>query len=182
MAKKENLTPAEETAVEVNAETEVKEAKAEVVADKKAPKAEKDNKKKVKKEKKGGLGKKLKEKGSELKKVNWPSFSQVVKKTGVVLAVVVIFAVVAIVSIIFFKPLLKKKMMTQKAKTNIDALINKTVVVVEPIAPNSPGTIKTEVIEWTAVTETDSFEPGDLVEIVSVAGNTFTVKKLAKKG
>ena len=95
---------------------------------------------------------------------------------------VVIFAVVATVSIIFFKPLLKKKMMNQKAKTNIDALINKTVVVVEPIAPNSPGTIKTEGIEWTAVTETDSFEPGDLVEIVSVSGNTFTVKKLSKKG
>ena len=95
---------------------------------------------------------------------------------------VVIFAVVAIVSIIFFKPLLKKKMMNQKAKTNIDALINKTVVVVEPIALNSPGTIKTEGIEWTAVTETDSFEPGDLVEIVSVSGNTFTVKKLSKKG
>ena len=95
---------------------------------------------------------------------------------------VVIFAVVAIVSIIFFKPLLKKKMMNQKAKTNIDALINKTVVVVEPIAPNSPGTIKTEGIEWTAVTETDSFEPGDLVEIVSVSGNTFTVKKISKKG
>lgn len=95
---------------------------------------------------------------------------------------VIIFAVVATVSIIFFKPLLKKKMMNQKAKTNIDALINKTVVVVEPIAPNSPGTIKTEGIEWTAVTETDSFEPGDLVEIVSVAGNTFTVKKLSKKG
>ena len=95
---------------------------------------------------------------------------------------VVIFAVVAIVSIIFFKPLLKKKMMNQKAKTNIDALLNKTVVVVEPIAPNSPGTIKTEGIEWTAVTETDSFEPGDLVEIVSVSGNTFTVKKLSKKG
>ena len=95
---------------------------------------------------------------------------------------VVIFAVVATVSIIFFKPLLKKKMMNQKAKTNIDALINKTVVVVEPIAPNSPGTIKTEGIEWTAVTETDSFEPGDLVEIVSVSGNTFTVKKISKKG
>ena len=95
---------------------------------------------------------------------------------------VIIFAVVATVSIIFFKPLLKKKMMNQKAKTNIDALINKTVVVVEPIAPNSPGTIKTEGIEWTAVTETDSFEPGDLVEIVSVEGNTFTIKKLSKKG
>ena len=95
---------------------------------------------------------------------------------------IVIFAVVATVSIIFFRPLLKKKMFNQKAKTNIDALINKTVVVVEPIALNSPGTIKTEGIEWTAISEGDSFEPGDLVEIVSVSGNTFTVRKLGKKG
>ena len=95
---------------------------------------------------------------------------------------IVVFAVVATVSIIFFRPLLKKKMFNQKAKTNIDALINKTVVVVEPIALNSPGTIKTEGIEWTAISEGDSFEPGDLVEIVSVSGNTFTVRKLVKKG
>ena len=95
---------------------------------------------------------------------------------------IVVFAVVATISIIFFRPLLKKKMFNQKAKTNIDALINKTVVVVEPIALNSPGTIKTEGIEWTAISEGDSFEPGDLVEIVSVSGNTFTVRKLVKKG
>ena len=31
---------------------------------------------------------------SELKKVSWPTFGQVVKKTGVVLAVVIIFTVV----------------------------------------------------------------------------------------
>ena len=95
---------------------------------------------------------------------------------------IIIFAVVTTVSIIFFKPVLKKKLFNQKAKTNIDALINKTVIVVEPIALNSPGTIKTEGIEWTAISEGDSFEPGDLVEIVSVSGNTFTVRKLVKKG
>ena len=52
---------------------------------------------KVKKEKKPRerkLGKKAKEMTSELKKVTWPTFTDVVKKTGVVLAVVVIFAVV----------------------------------------------------------------------------------------
>ena len=95
---------------------------------------------------------------------------------------IIIFAVVTTVSIIFFKPVLKKKLFNQKAKTNIDALINKTVIVVEPIALNSPGTIKTEGIEWTAISEGDSFEPGDFVEIVSVSGNTFTVRKLVKKG
>ena len=50
--------------------------------------------KKEKKEKKGGLFKKLKEAWSELKKVTWPGFSSVVKKTGVVILVALIFTVV----------------------------------------------------------------------------------------
>lgn len=52
----------------------------------------KDKKKKDKQPSK--LGKKVKETTSELKKVTWPTFPSVVKKTGVVLAVVLIFAVV----------------------------------------------------------------------------------------
>ena len=62
----------------------------------------KDNKdkkvdKKGKKEKvkeKGKLARKARETTSELKKVTWPTFKDVVKRTGVVLAVVVIFAVI----------------------------------------------------------------------------------------
>lgn len=68
----------------------VKETKKEDKKDKKEDK----KKKKEKKEKKGGLGKKIKETGSELKKVTWPTFGQVMKKTGVVLVVVAIFTVV----------------------------------------------------------------------------------------
>ena len=49
----------------------------------------KDNNKK--KEKRGGVGKKVKETASELKKVTWPTFAEVVKKTGIVIAFVVIF-------------------------------------------------------------------------------------------
>lgn len=56
-------------------------------------KAKKEKKAKDKKEK-NGLGKKSRELSSELKKVTWPTFKEVVKKTGVVLAVVAIFAVV----------------------------------------------------------------------------------------
>ena len=52
----------------------------------------KDKKKdKKKKDKSGGIGKKTKETISELKKVSWPSFGQVVKKTGIVIAFVLIF-------------------------------------------------------------------------------------------
>lgn len=61
----------------------------------KAVKENKDAKvKKEKKPKENKLGKKTREIASELKKVTWPSFRDVVKKTGVVLAVVLIFAVV----------------------------------------------------------------------------------------
>ena len=66
-----------------------KEAKNVVVKDEKVTKAKKDKKPREKK-----FGKKTREMTSELKKVTWPTFKDVVKKTGVVLAVVVIFAIV----------------------------------------------------------------------------------------
>ena len=51
-----------------------------------------------KKDKKPGffkrMGARIKDTFSELKKVNWPTFSKVVKQTGVVLVVVIIFLVV----------------------------------------------------------------------------------------
>lgn len=40
------------------------------------------------------IGTKIKDVFSELKKVNWPTFSKVLKKTGVVVLVVAIFLVV----------------------------------------------------------------------------------------
>jgi preprotein translocase SecE subunit len=54
--------------------------------------------KKVQKTKKPNIfkrmGAKIKDVFSELKKVSWPTFSKVVKQTGIVLAVVAIFLVV----------------------------------------------------------------------------------------
>ena len=61
--------------------------------DKKNSKDKKDKKKKQPREKKGGLIKKTKETASELKKVTWPTFGEVVKKTGIVIAFVLIFGV-----------------------------------------------------------------------------------------
>lgn len=81
-----------------NKQAENEEMKtAEIVKTKaKENKKVKDKKrvKETKKARKGGLGKKLKETGSELKKVNWPSFAKVVKHTGVVITVVLIFTVI----------------------------------------------------------------------------------------
>lgn len=64
------------------------------VVEEKQPKQEKPAKKeKAKKDKKPRehkLGRKVKETTSELKKVSWPSFGQVCKRTGIVLAFVVL--------------------------------------------------------------------------------------------
>lgn len=107
MAKNENKNSTTDIA---SLEQTANESKVETVAltsdklDKSATKAEKPAKenvdkkskdaKKSKEKKPSKVGKKFKETVSELKKVSWPTFGTVVKKTGVVLAVVLIFAVV----------------------------------------------------------------------------------------
>lgn len=67
----------------------VKGDKKDKTKDKKQDKKKKQPKDK---EKKGGLIRKTKETASELKKVTWPTFGEVVKKTGIVIAFVIIFA------------------------------------------------------------------------------------------
>lgn len=94
---------------------------------------------------------------------------------------ITVFALVSIVSILLLRPLLRKKMDTSKVPTNVDALIGKVVIVVSTIDLNSNGTIKIEGIEWSAKTETERFEPGELVEIVSVTGNTLLVERRKEK-
>ena len=63
----------------------------EPVKEEKPQQKAKTEKQKVKKPSK--VKQKTKEVFSELKKVNWPTFAQVAKKTGVVLVVVLVFAV-----------------------------------------------------------------------------------------
>ena len=107
MSKKKNLeqevliSETEETtdAVVVTDESEVKPAKEEKVSkNSKQENKSKDDKSKNKKDKKpkekGKFKRKARETMSELKKVTWPSFGEVCKKTGIVLSVVVVFGLV----------------------------------------------------------------------------------------
>ena len=74
------------------------EKKAEIAVVNKETEINSKSNEKVKKPKKerkpSRLVRKLKETGSELKKVTWPTFPKVVKQTGVVLAVVIFFGLV----------------------------------------------------------------------------------------
>ena len=95
---------------------------------------------------------------------------------------IIVFASVSILAMFIIKPLIKKKLDSTVVETNVHALIGKTVIVTSTISLHNPGAIKAEGIEWTAITEEESFEPGDLVEIVSVTGNTLLVKNSEKRG
>ena len=83
----EGLAGAENKVTQKNDEAETKK---NVTKEDKAGK----NKKKKKEKKPSKIAKKVRETNSELKKVTWPSFATVVKKTGVVIAVVIIFIVI----------------------------------------------------------------------------------------
>lgn len=81
MSKNEKTTTQEKVEVKGN---KVVEVKAKDVAKKKKDKIKKPNK----------VAKALKETGSELKKVSWPKFKEVVKQTSIVLVIVIVFALV----------------------------------------------------------------------------------------
>ena len=80
----------------VSAENEKVEVKTEekVVKAKEEPRKADKPKKKKKDKKPNKMAKRLKETSSELKKVTWPKFIEVIKKTGVVLAVTAAFLLV----------------------------------------------------------------------------------------
>ncbi len=99
MSKKQNQVEAqiqEEESVKQDQVSEGVVAKDDKKQDKKSKekvvdKKDKKKDKKKNKDKSGGIGKKTKETISELKKVTWPTFGEVVKKTGIVIAFVLIF-------------------------------------------------------------------------------------------
>lgn len=79
---------------EENAKVETKKAEKNGKAVEVKAKDVDKKKKKEKNKKPNKVAKALKDTGSELKKVTWPKFGEVVKQTGVVLVVVIVFALV----------------------------------------------------------------------------------------
>lgn len=96
MSKKQKVLEAELQNEESKKQDQISEGVVAKDEKKTEKKSKQDNKKdskknKKKKDNKGGLIKKTKETASELKKVTWPSFGEVVKKTGIVVAFVILF-------------------------------------------------------------------------------------------
>ncbi len=88
---KKNKNASGDVQPQVLNETDAKKQKPIKQEDKKG---QQKKSKKAQPKEKGKIKKKAKETLSELKKVTWPTFGEVCKKTGVVLVVVLVFAVV----------------------------------------------------------------------------------------
>ncbi|HJD05446.1 MAG TPA: preprotein translocase subunit SecE [Candidatus Onthoplasma faecipullorum] len=89
----ENENVVENVSETQSTETEKKDTKKEKVVEVKA-KDVKKKKDKDKPKKPNKVAKAMKDTGNELKRVEWPSFKQVVKQTSVVLVFVIVFALV----------------------------------------------------------------------------------------
>ncbi len=74
-----------------------------------------------------------------------------------------------------FSKIFKGKLITEKGESDKDA--GKTAEVIEVITPDAPGRIKFQGTTWKAVSYTESFKPGDRVEILKEENLTFYVTK-----
>jgi membrane protein implicated in regulation of membrane protease activity len=83
----------------------------------------------------------------------------------------------AIIYILYGRNKIKSKLILTTHKTNIDALIGKTGIVIRSITPDTAGMVRLGDEDWRA-TSTDTLFEKDKVEIISLEGVTLKVAKV----
>lgn len=93
-----------------------------------------------------------------------------------------IFVVASLVLLFFTRPIAEKHFNKSVAKTNVESVIGKQVIVTEKIDNiNGQGTVKLDGQEWSArAVETEEIEAGALAEVVEVSGVKLMVKVVEK--
>ncbi len=91
----------------------------------------------------------------------------------------IVFAIVSIVLMIFTKPVLSRKLLANREKTNYESVIGQSAKVIEEIDNiDNKGTVMLNGLEWTARSVDDRVIGVDtIVEIVKVEGVKVIVKK-----
>ncbi len=82
------------------------------------------------------------------------------------------FFIISVTLLYFTRPIAQKKLNMKVQKTNADALIGKIGVVTEQIAPFSPGQVKIDGKEWTAICDVNhrTINAGERVRINKIEG------------
>ncbi|MDE5601634.1 MAG: NfeD family protein [Clostridia bacterium] len=91
---------------------------------------------------------------------------------------VIIFAAVAIVLIFTLRPFIKKRLKSNKLKTNIDRIIGQKVRMLSQADFDNLGTAKLGDVVWSVKSEDETtvLHENEIVEIVEVEGNKLIVK------
>ena len=89
---------------------------------------------------------------------------------------VIVFTIISVASMYFVRPFAKKYFNQTVKKSNVDALIGKTAVVVEQIEPLRSGMIKIDGDLWRAECD-NTVASGEQVEITAIDGTKLMVKK-----
>jgi membrane protein implicated in regulation of membrane protease activity len=87
---------------------------------------------------------------------------------------VVSFSVVSVLYFVFGRRYMKRWTRTRETKTNVDALMGRTAIVVKPIAKWERGRVKIDGVTWRASAEGEIAE-GVEVAINGVKGSTLLV-------
>jgi len=89
----------------------------------------------------------------------------------------VVFALVSVALTPLMIPLARFLFTPKPHPSNVDALLGQKALVTGAIRPNMPGTVKIHGESWRAVSEGDSFEKDQWVEINRVEGASVIVRR-----
>ncbi|MCR4939105.1 MAG: NfeD family protein [Treponemataceae bacterium] len=91
---------------------------------------------------------------------------------------VVICLVISVVLLVFTRPFAMKKLKANKEKTNVDALIGKSVLVLKDISKFEKGEVKVNGVVWSARSDDDApLKAGDECFLLRIEGATAVVGK-----
>jgi membrane protein implicated in regulation of membrane protease activity len=91
-----------------------------------------------------------------------------------------VFVIVSVILLFFTRPIIKKYILIKPEKTNLDAVIGQTGVVIKKITTTELGRVKAHGKDW-AATSNKIIKEGSLVEILEIKGVKLVVKEKEKK-
>lgn len=95
---------------------------------------------------------------------------------------VAIFVCFSAISMLLLRPICLKALKRTGGKTNLEAIMDKTVKIIEPILSDKMGTAKLEGVIWNCVTsDGEEVASGTICKVVEIQGNKLIVKPTYEK-
>jgi len=91
---------------------------------------------------------------------------------------IVTFVAIATVLLLLTRPFVMKYFKTNEIKSNVDAIVGQTGVVVKEITPDTVGRVKLRTSDWSAISKT-TIPVGEHVRVLDVEGVKLIVEKIS---